>query len=236
MPFLSASRTTLELLLNIFTHGREAPCGRSMRAGAPHGQIRSMTDSIETASLIDDADIEPWWSQDADITGRLVAAIAMACAAVPSFNARFDVAAGRFEPLPTVDLGIVIETEAGVAVPVLADIGHASVTEIRRRLNALRTRVEAGASRPPVTLVNFGRGPCRYASLPVVPPQVAIVAAGQVLLQPARLEGRIVERHVLPLTLTYDTRASGLTGAARFLGAIKTDLAKRDLPLTRGWR
>lgn len=195
-----------------------------------------MTPIRETAFLMDDADIEAWWAENADITGRLLVAIAAACVAVPAFNARYDEGHGRFEPLSAIDLGIAIETDTGVAVPVLADVGHKSITEIRRGLNALRTMIEDRTPRPSVTLVNFGRGPCRYASLPLVPPQVAIVAAGQVLLQPARQGGRIVNRHRLPLTLTYDTRASSLLGATRFLGALKADLAKQDLPLARGWR
>lgn len=193
-----------------------------------------MTEIAETASLMDDADIEAWWAEDADITGRLVAAIAVACAAVPALNARYDPDRRHFEPLPTVDLGIAIETEEGVLVPVLTDVCHAPFTEIRRRLNALRTVVDYGSFRPSITLVNFGGGPCRYASLPVVPPQVAIVAVGRALLQPVKQDGRTIYRHQLPLTLTYDTRAAGLLAATRFLGAIKADLAQQELPLARG--
>lgn len=182
---------------------------------------------METATLMDDADVEAWWAPDADATVRLVAAIAIACAAVPALNARHDPERGRFEPLPTIDLGIVIETESGVAVPVLHDIAHAPVTEIRRRLNLLKTVIEDSLPRPAVTLVNFGRGPCRYASLPVVPPQVAIVACGRAERQAGR--------HVLPLSLIYDARACGLRAAVRFLGVLRTDLARHDLPLARGW-
>jgi len=194
-----------------------------------------MTQSTDAASLMDDADIDAWWEEGADITGRLVAAIAVASRAVPAFNARYDADRQTFEPLPTVDLGIVIETEAGVEVPVLTDVGHKSIAEIRRELNALRMVIETRSPSPSVTLVNFGRGPCRYATLPIVPPQVAIIAAGQMLLQPVRHGSRTVNRRFLPLTLTYDVRASTLLGATRFLGALKADLANRDLPLARGW-
>jgi 2-oxoisovalerate dehydrogenase E2 component (dihydrolipoyl transacylase) len=193
-----------------------------------------MTQMIETTSLMDDADIESWWTEDADITGRLVAAIAIACAAVPALNSRYDPDRQCFEPLSTVDLGIAIEADKGVRVPVFANVVHMPITEIRHRLDRLHTVIEDGSPRPSVTLVNFGRGPCRYASLPVVPPQVAVVAAGRVQSEPVHQDGRIILRHRLPLTLTYDTRATGLLGATRFLGAMKADLALRDLPLTRG--
>lgn len=193
-----------------------------------------MTEMTQTTSLMDDADVESWWAEDADITGRLVAATASACAVVPALNVRYNIDRQQFEPLPTVDLGIAIETEGGVRVAVLVDLRHAPATEIRKRLNALRTVIENNFAHPSVTLVNFGRGPCRYASLPVVPPQVAEVAAGRVQSELVQQDGRIIVHHKLPLTLTYDTRATGLLGATRFLGAMKADLALRDLPLGRG--
>jgi 2-oxoisovalerate dehydrogenase E2 component (dihydrolipoyl transacylase) len=193
-----------------------------------------MNEIVQTASLMDEADIDSWWAAGADITGRLLAAIAVAATAVPAMNSRYDPNHGRFEPLPTVDLGITIETEHGVSIPVLKDVGHKSVVEIRRHLNALRVVIEDCPERPSITLVNFGHGPCRYATLPITPPEVAIVAAGRVLAAPVHEGGRIAHRHRLPLTLTYDTRASHLLGATRFMGAITADLAKRDLPLSRG--
>ena len=197
-------------------------------------RFRVMTTVAEAAFLMDDADVSAWWSASADVTGRVVAAIAVACATVPAMNARYDAALQSFTPLPTIDLGIAIETNDGVRVPVLTDVGHTPATEIRRRLNALRVMIEEGARRPGVTLVNFGRGPCRYAILPLEPPQVAIVATGQVSLQPVPHKSRVTYRHVLPLTLSYDTRACNLGEAVRFLGAIKSDLALPELPLSRG--
>jgi len=197
--------------------------------------LGAMTELPQTASLMDDADIETWWAADADITARLLAAIAVATAAVPAMNARYNPERQRFEPLPTVDLGIAIENEHGVVVPVLTDARHKSLVEIRRRLNGLRTLIDHCAERPSITLVNFGRGPCRYAMLPIVPPEVAIVAAGQVVVQPVQFGERTTYRHRLPLTLTYDTRACHLLGATRFMGALKVDLAEQDLPLSRGF-
>lgn len=190
---------------------------------------------IETGALSDDADVEAWWAPDADVTGRLAAAIAVACAAVPSVNARFQAARNRFETLPSVDIGIVVDTARGMVVPVLCDIGHASVTEIRRRLNELRTRVEDGPCAPSIMLTNFGQVAGRYAVLPVPPPLAAVIAAGQVSLQAVQREGHVSHHHMLPLSLCFDVRACGMGGAARFLAAMKADLAKPELPLSRGW-
>src|SRR5579872_6816527 len=104
-----------------------------------------MTQMAETTSLMDDAEVESWWAEDADITGRLVAAIAVACIAVPALNSRYNPDRQCFEPLPTVDVGIAIETDKGVFVPVLADVVHMTITEIRRRLDALRNVIDGGS-------------------------------------------------------------------------------------------
>lgn len=200
-----------------------------------HAVYRNMTHTIETAALMDDADVEAWWAPDAEVTVRLVAAIAVASMAVPSLNARFDPERGLFEPLASIDVGIAIETAEGTVVPVLCDVGHSSATELRRRLTSMRRLMEGCACAPSITLMNFGHLlPCRYAMVPIAPPQVAIVAAGEAMLQPVRREGHVAYRHRLPLSLSFDKRACSIGEAAGFLAAMKADLARPDLPLARG--
>jgi 2-oxoisovalerate dehydrogenase E2 component (dihydrolipoyl transacylase) len=187
------------------------------------------------AVLTDDADVEAWWADGADVTGRLIAAVAVACAAAPEVNARFDSASGQVEMLSSVDIGIAIGTERRLLIPVLCDIGHLSVSEIRRRLNELRKVAGDGPCQPSITLANFGYIGGRYAALPIVPPQVAIIGVGHVSLQAAGRAGCIVHHHMLPLSLNFDPRACGLVDAVRFLVAMKGDLVQPELPLMRGW-
>ncbi len=188
----------------------------------------------ETATLSDDADIEAWWTAGADVTGRLVAAMAFACARIPALNSRMDPVRGRFERQCSVDIGVVVDTAQGAVVPVLCDIGHTSVVEIRRRLTELRRLAASGPCAPSISFVNFGKIAGRYAALPVPSDQGAVVAAGQIFLRAA--EGRVAHCHVLPLSVSFDLRACGIGEAAAFLAAMKLDLAKPELPLTRGWR
>lgn len=201
-----------------------------------HGLLDDVPIVTETAFLMDDADIEAWWAPHADVTARLIVAVAAACLAVPAFNSRFCEDSQCFEPLGTLDLGIAIDAGDHVRVPVLSDIGRTTIGDIQRRLESLRLMVTDRIVRPSVTLAPSGRTNCRYASFPLAPPQVAVVAAGHVLLQPVGLSGKVVYRHVLPLTLTYDARACGPLAAIKFIEAMKADLALHELPLTRGWR
>ena len=58
----------------------------------------------------------------------------------------------------------------------------------------------------------------------VVPPQVAIVGAGRIAPRIVAVDGQPVARRLLPLSLTFDHRAVTGGEAARFLGAVITDL------------
>jgi 2-oxoisovalerate dehydrogenase E2 component (dihydrolipoyl transacylase) len=186
------------------------------------------------ATLWDDADIETWWMPDADVMVRLVSAIARACAAVPIFNARFDAARLSAEPLAAIDLGIAIDVRHAMIVPVLSDVGRTPLTELRRQLTGLKTVASAGPHAPSITLANIGHIAGRHAALPVSPPQVATIAAGRVTLHAVQAGRRVAFHHMLPLSVSFDTRAATVGDAARFLAAMLADLGRPDLPLSRG--
>jgi pyruvate dehydrogenase E2 component (dihydrolipoamide acetyltransferase) len=66
----------------------------------------------------------------------------------------------------------------------------------------------------------------RYASLALVPPQVAIVGAGRIAPRVVAIDGRAAVHRILPLSLTFDHRAVTGGEAARFLAAMIADLEK----------
>ncbi len=218
---------------------RATPSPRTEAAGEPlKGIRRSMAANmarshgeVVPATVWDEADIEAWWTPTADVSTRLIRAIAGACAAVPALNARFDGASLRRELLSHVDLGIAVDTEDGLLVPVLRDVGQASVAELRRKLDEMK---EAARTRrlpladllgPTITLSNFGTLAGRQAALVVLPPQVAIIGAGRISAQAVPQSGSVGFRHFLPLSLTFDHRVVTGGEAARFLAAMIADLA-----------
>ncbi|HET9686600.1 MAG TPA: 2-oxo acid dehydrogenase subunit E2, partial [Pseudolabrys sp.] len=77
-----------------------------------------------------------------------------------------------------------------------------------------------------ITLSNFGMIGGRFASLVVVPPQVAIIGAGRIRQGVVVHEGRPLVRRILPLSLTFDHRVVTGGEAARFLMALKADLER----------
>lgn len=97
-----------------------------------------------------------------------------------------------------------------------------------------RMRTDAAArSIPPeelrgatITLSNFGMIGGRFASLVVVPPQVAIIGAGRAEQRVIADKGKQVIRRILPLSLTFDHRVVTGGEGARFLAVVKRALAQ----------
>ena len=190
---------------------------------AAHAQVVPTT-------LSDDADIHAWLPGN-DITGRLVRAIVRACKAVPALNAWFDGENLTRTLHPHVDIGIAVDTDDGLFVPALRNADVLDAAGVRAAVNRLRTQVE-DRSIPPselsgytISLSNFGVFAGRYATPVVVPPCVAIIAAGKGRHQMTPVMGGFESHRVIPLSITFDHRAATGGEAARFLKAMLEDLA-----------
>ena len=196
----------------------------AQRMALAHAQVVPTT-------VIDEADIDAW-SKETDITIRLVQAIAAACKAEPSLNAWYNAEAGERRLLSRVDAGIAVDLEGGLLVPVLRNVGERDSADLRTGLNRMRADA-AARSIPPeelrgatITLSNFGMIGGRFASLVVVPPQVAIIGAGRAERRVVVNNDQQVIHRMLPLSLTFDHRAVTGGEAARFLATLKSSLGK----------
>ena len=196
----------------------------AQRMALAHAQVVPTT-------VIDEADIDAW-SKETDITIRLVQAMATACKAEPSLNAWYNAEAGERRLLSRVDVGIAVDLEGGLLVPVLRNVGERDSADLRTGLNRMRADA-AARSIPPeelrgatITLSNFGMIGGRFASLVVVPPQLAIIGAGRAGRRVVVNNDQQVIHRMLPLSLTFDHRAVTGGEAARFLAALKSSLEK----------
>lgn len=184
---------------------------------------------VSPASVTDEADVDDW-PKGEDITVRLVRAIAVACKAEPSLNAWYNAEAGERRLVRRIDIGIAVDTEDGLIVPVMRNVGERDARDLRAGLDRLRSDAAArsipseelrGAT---ITLSNFGMIGGRFANLVVVPPQVAIIGAGRIRQGMVVREDRPSVRRILPVSLTFDHRVVTGGEAARFLVALKSDL------------
>ena len=184
---------------------------------------------IATTNVTDEANVTHWPGGE-DVTMRLVRAVVTACKSVQALNAWYDAEKEARLLHDHIDLGLAIDTEDGLFVPVLRDAGNKQEIDLRADLDTMKRDVAARVVPPgelrgqTVTLSNFGMIGGRHATLIVMPPQVAIVGAGRITQEPRILDGEIRVCRVMPLSLTFDHRAVTGAEATRFLMAAIEDL------------
>jgi len=201
---------------------------RGMRRAMAQRMAAAHSEVVRT-TVTEEADISAWRKGE-DATIRLVHAIAAACKQQPSLNAWYNSAAGERRLIARIDLGIAVDIEGGLIVPVLRNTAERDANDLRAGLDRMRADA-AARSIPPeelrgatITLSNFGMIGGRFANLIIVPPQVAIIGAGRIDDRVMAIAGQPAVRRVLPLSLTFDHRVVTGGEAARFLVALKTDL------------
>jgi pyruvate dehydrogenase E2 component (dihydrolipoamide acetyltransferase) len=188
---------------------------------------------VVPATLMDEADIEVWPAAT-DVTIRLIRALIAGCTVAPALNAWYDGQRLERRLHHRIDLGIAVDTEDGLFVPVLRDVSKQEATELRHGLDMIKAAVQT--RRIPlselrgqtITLSNFGMLTGRHAALVIVPPQVAILGAGRIAPRVVAVDGQPVVHRLLPLSLSFDHRAVTGNEAARFLSAVIADLERPD--------
>ncbi len=157
------------------------------------------------------------------LTAVIAKVVAEVLRQFPRANASFDEDALEIVLRRSIHLGIAVDTERGLLVPVLHDVQDLGIREIAARLSELVASAHSGDLSPDqlaggsFTLSNVGMlGGSHFT--PIVPwPQVAILGLGRVEPQVVRdAAGEFVEAAVLPLSLSYDHRVLDGGDAARF--------------------
>ena len=201
---------------------------RGVRRAMARTMARAHAEVVR-ATVTEETDVDAW-PKGTDVTMRVIRAIAVGVKAEPALNAWFDSKNMARRLHDKIDLGIAMDTEDGLFVPVLRDIGDRDPGDLRRGLEALRSQVEERTverqdlSNPTLTLSNFGTMAGRHGVMVVVPPQVAILGTGRIAEQVVAIGGEPQVRRILPLSLTTDHRAVTGGEAARFLAAVIADL------------
>ena len=170
-------------------------------------------------------DAAPKGSPKITMTMLAIKACVAALKAFPHFNASYDANAGEHGELILkryYNIGIAVDTERGLVVPVIRDADKKSVAELARELADLADKARAGKLMPDemrggtFTITNLG-GIGGTAFSPIINyPEVAILGLSRSTLQPIVRGDRIEPRLMLPLSLTYDHRVIDGADGARF--------------------
>ncbi|WP_048440850.1 dihydrolipoamide acetyltransferase family protein [Caenimonas sp. SL110] len=174
----------------------------------------------------------------ASVTHLLIAAVAQALRMSPDMNAVWT--EEGLQQLPTLDVGLAVDTPHGLMSPVVRDLGQQSFFGIVRRADEVIGRARTASLRAAdvqggaITISNAGMHDVRYMSSIIVPGQSAILGVGSVqsCFRPDA-EGRPVLRRELGLVLSADHRIHTGVSALTFLNQLKSIL-QRPLQLLAG--
>lgn len=145
----------------------------------------------------------------------------------PAFNASVDMVAREIIYKQSVHLGIAVNTTRGLMVPVVRDADTKNMVTLAVEIQALAAKCREGKitlaeiEGGTFTVTNLGRV-CGIYFTPIVNyPEVAILGLGRAYEEPAIVNGEIVKRTVLPLSLSFDHRVIDGADGAAFMGWIK---------------
>lgn len=158
------------------------------------------------------------------LTVFLLKALASTLQKHPLFNASIDEASNQVVFKDYFHIGVAVDTEAGLLVPVIRDVERKSLLEIARDLEDLARKARdrkvsveelKGGT---FTLSNQGGiGGAHFTPI-INKPEVAILGVGRGVMRPVVMrDGKIEPRQMTPLGLSYDHRLIDGGSAARFI-------------------
>jgi pyruvate dehydrogenase E2 component (dihydrolipoamide acetyltransferase) len=153
------------------------------------------------------------------ITAFALKACALTLKQFPTFNASLDLANNQLVLKRYCHIGVAVDTEAGLLVPVIRDVEKKSVNQLAVELNETAEKARHGKADMTggsFTITNLG-GIGGTGFTPIVNwPEVAILGMSRGRLEPTVRGGQVVPRLMLPLSLSYDHRVIDGAAAARF--------------------
>jgi pyruvate dehydrogenase E2 component (dihydrolipoamide acetyltransferase) len=157
------------------------------------------------------------------VTAIAVKVVAAALKVFPQFNASIDMAAGELVVKKYINIGVAVDTDRGLLVPVIRDADTKNITQLSVELAQLAEKARTRK----ITLDEMQGGCFSISNLggiggtsftPIVnAPEVAILGISRARMEPVYQGGQFVPRLMLPLSLSYDHRVIDGADGIRFL-------------------
>jgi pyruvate dehydrogenase E2 component (dihydrolipoamide acetyltransferase) len=168
------------------------------------------------------------WVEECDFSNvelkQLVGTALKACAEAlqefPELNARLE--GDEIVYLDRYDLGVAVQTEQGLVVPVVRDCGSHSVDELQRDVERLADAARNGSLQPnelrgsTFTVTSAGKLAGLFQTPIVNHPEVAILSIGRIAERPVVRDGAVVTAPVGYISVTFDHRVVDGARAAAF--------------------
>jgi pyruvate dehydrogenase E2 component (dihydrolipoamide acetyltransferase) len=157
------------------------------------------------------------------VTAIALKVCASALKVFPQFNASIDMAKEEIIYKQYVNIGVAVDTDRGLLVPVIHDVDKKNIVELAAELTQLSKKARDKKLTPAemeggtFTITNLG-GVGGTGFSPIVNyPEVAILGLSRASMEPVWMNAKFEPRQVLPLSLSYDHRLIDGADAARFL-------------------
>jgi len=157
------------------------------------------------------------------VTAIALKVCASALKVFPQFNASIDMANDEIVYKQYINIGVAVDTDRGLLVPVIRDVDKKNIVELAAELTQLSKKAREKKLTPAemeggtFTITNLG-GIGGTGFSPIVNhPEVAILGLSRSSMEPVWINGKFEPRLVLPLSLSYDHRLIDGADAARFL-------------------
>jgi len=157
------------------------------------------------------------------ITAILVKIMASALQQFPHFNASIDLENEEVILKKYYHIGIAVDTEKGLLVPVIRDVDHKTIDQLAVEITELAQKARDQKLSPEemqggnISISNLG-GIGGTGFTPIIShPQVAILGVSRTKTQPVFVDGHFVPKQILPLSLSYDHRLIDGADGAKFL-------------------
>lgn len=157
------------------------------------------------------------------VTAILLKLSAIALKTFPKFNASVDMRNEEIIYKDYVNIGVAVDTDRGLIVPVIKDADKKTITELSVELNEMAEKARTKKIKPDelsganFTISNLGGiGGTNFTPI-VNRPTVAILGVSRSQIEPVFMDGEFKPRTILPLSLSYDHRIIDGADGARFL-------------------
>jgi pyruvate dehydrogenase E2 component (dihydrolipoamide acetyltransferase) len=195
---------------------------------APHFYVTSVIDTGKLADLR--RQINEYAQNEPDpvkvsFNDLIIKAVALALVRMPQVNISF--AEDRLILKKQVHIGMAVALEQGLIVPVIRDADQRRISAIARESQRLAELARTGKLRPEdfsggtFTVSNLGMFDVDSFTAVINPPESAILAVGSITPTPVVVDGQVVVRDRMKVTLSSDHRAIDGATAARFLQEVR---------------
>jgi pyruvate dehydrogenase E2 component (dihydrolipoamide acetyltransferase) len=157
------------------------------------------------------------------VTAIALKVCASALKVFPQFNASIDMAKEEIVYKQYINIGVAVDTDRGLLVPVIRDVDKKNIVELAAELTQLSKKAKERKLTPDemvggtFTITNLG-GIGGTGFSPIVNhPEVAILGLSRSRMEPEWVNNKFEPRLILPLSLSYDHRLIDGADAARFL-------------------